>query len=111
MGLDPGYLLKSFLLYFFQRLVSSAMVYISSTIKTQMYQEFYCFGADWAVRTLLTISAIWGMSGSCHLDRALNVEIGVECLVCYCYFVFNCSQVLQFVAHLRHYKGALTQKR
>ena len=27
------------------------------------------------------------MSGSCHLDRASNVKIGVECQIsiCYCY--------------------------
>ena len=43
------------------------------------------------------------MSSSCHLDRASNVEIGVECQI----FVI----VLQFGAHSRYYKGALTQKR
>ena len=46
------------------------------------------------------------MSGSCHLNRASNVDIGVECQI-----FFNCGQVLQFGAHSRYYKGALTQKR
>ena len=46
------------------------------------------------------------MSGSCHLDRASNVEIGVECQI-----FFNSSQVLKFGAHSRCYKGTLTQKR
>ena len=51
------------------------------------------------------------MSGSCHLDRALNVEIGVECQIFVTVIFFNCSQVLQFGAHSRYYKGALTEKR
>ena len=51
------------------------------------------------------------MSGSCQLDRASNVEIGVECQIFVIVIVFNCSRVLQFGAHSRYYKGALTQKR
>ena len=51
------------------------------------------------------------MSGSCHLDRASNVEIGVECQIFVIVIFFNCSQVLQFGAHSRYYEGALTQKR
>ena len=51
------------------------------------------------------------MSGSCHLDRVLNVEIGVECQIFVIVILFNCSRVLQFGAHSRYYKGALTQKR
>ena len=51
------------------------------------------------------------MSGSCHLDRASNVEIGVECQIFVIVIFFNCSRVLQFGAHSRYYKGALTQKR
>ena len=51
------------------------------------------------------------MSGSCHLDRALNVEIGVECQIFVIVIFFNCGRVLQFGAHSRYYMGALTQKR
>ena len=51
------------------------------------------------------------MSGSCHLDRASNVEIGVECQIFVIVTFFNCSRVLQIGAHSRYYKGALTQKR
>ena len=51
------------------------------------------------------------MSGSCHLDRVSNVEIGVECQIFVIVIFFNCSRVLQFGAHSRYYKGALTQKR
>ncbi len=51
------------------------------------------------------------MSGSCHLDRASNVEIGVECQIFVNLIFFNCGRVLQFGAHSRYYKGALTQKR
>ena len=51
------------------------------------------------------------MSGSCHLDRASNVEIGVECQIFVIVIFFNCSRVLQLGAHLRYYKSALTQKR
>ena len=51
------------------------------------------------------------MSGSYHLNRALNVEIGVECQIFVFVIFFNCDRVLQFVAHSRCYKGALTQKR
>ena len=51
------------------------------------------------------------MSGSCHLDRASNVEIGVECQMFVIVIFFNCGQALQFGAHSRYYKGALTQKR
>ena len=51
------------------------------------------------------------MSGSCHLDRASNVKIGVECQIFVIVIFFNCSRVLQFGAHSRYYKGALTQKR
>ena len=48
------------------------------------------------------------MSGSCHLDRELNVEIGVECQTFVIVIFFNCGQVLQFGAHSRYYRGALT---
>ena len=51
------------------------------------------------------------MSGSCHLDRASNVEIGVECQIFVIVIFFNCGRVLQFGAHSRYYMGALTQKR
>ena len=51
------------------------------------------------------------MSGSCHLDRASNVEISVECQIFVIVIFFNCSRVLQFGVHSRYYKGALTQKR
>ena len=51
------------------------------------------------------------MSGSCHLDRAWNVEIGVECQIFLIVIFFNCLRVLQFGAHSRYCKGALTQKR
>ena len=39
-----------------------------------------------------------------------NVEIGVECQMFVIVF-FNVNRVLQFEAHSRYYKGALTQKR
>ena len=51
-------------------------------------------------------------SGSCHFDRVLNVEIGVECQIFVIDIFFNFGQVLQFGAHSRHFKGhkgALTQ--
>ena len=51
------------------------------------------------------------MSGSCHLDRALNVQIGVECQIFVIVIFFKCDQVLQFGANSRYYKGTLTQKR
>ena len=51
------------------------------------------------------------MSGSCHLDRASNVEIGVECQISVIVIFFTCGGVLQFGAHSRYYKGALSQKR
>jgi hypothetical protein len=35
------------------------------------------------------------MSGSCHLDRASNVEIGVECQIFVIVIFFNYDQVLQ----------------
>ena len=52
------------------------------------------------------------MSGSLHLSRALNLEIGVECQKIFVIVIFfNCGRVLQFGAHSKYYKGALTQKR
>ena len=51
------------------------------------------------------------MSGSCHLDRALNVEIGVEYQISVIVIFFTCGRVLLFGAHSRYYKRALTQKR
>ena len=51
------------------------------------------------------------MSGSCHLDRASNVEIGVECQTFVIAIFFNFGRILQFGTHSRHHKGALTQKR
>ena len=48
---------------------------------------------------------------SCHLDRASNVEIGVECQTFVIAIFFNFGRILQFGAHSRHHKGALTQKR
>ena len=50
------------------------------------------------------------MSSSCHLDRSLNVEICDKCQIFVIVIFFNCRRVLQFGAHSRHYKGALTQK-
>ena len=50
------------------------------------------------------------MSGSCHLDRASNVEIGVECQIFVIVIFLNCDQVLQFGAHSRYYEDALTQE-
>ena len=47
------------------------------------------------------------MSGSCHLDTALNVEIGIECQIFVIVISFNWGRVLQFGAHSRNYKGAL----
>ena len=51
------------------------------------------------------------MSVSCHFNRASNAEIGVECQMFVFVILFNCGRVLQFGAHSRYYKGALTQKR
>ena len=51
------------------------------------------------------------MFGSCHLDRASNVKIGVECQIFVIAIFFNCGLVLQFGALSRYQKGALTQKR
>ena len=51
------------------------------------------------------------MYGSCHLDKASNVKIGVECQIFVIVIFFNCGRVLQFGAHSRYYKGASTQKR
>ena len=51
------------------------------------------------------------MSGSCHLDRASNVKIGVECQIFVIVIFFNWGRVLQFGSHSRYYKGTLTQKR
>ena len=51
------------------------------------------------------------LSGLCHLDRASNVEIGVECQIFVIVIFFKCGRVLQFGAHSRYYKGASTQKR
>ena len=51
------------------------------------------------------------MSGSCHFDRASNVETGVECQIFVIVIFFNWGQVLQVGAHSMYYKGALTQKR
>ena len=49
------------------------------------------------------------MSNSCHLDRASNVKIDVECQIFSIVIFFNCSQVLQFGAHSRYYKGAFNE--
>ena len=51
------------------------------------------------------------MSGSCHLDRASNAKIGVECQIFVIVIFFNYCRVLQFGAHSSYHKGALTQKR
>ena len=50
-------------------------------------------------------------SGLCHLDRASNVEIGVDCQLFVIIIFFYCSRILQFRAHSRYYMGALSQKR
>ena len=39
------------------------------------------------------------MSDSCHFDRVLNVEIGVECQIFVIAIFFKRSRVLQFGAH------------
>ena len=47
------------------------------------------------------------MFGSCHLNRAWNVEIGVECQIFVIVIFFYCSRVLLFGAHSSLY----TQRR
>ena len=50
---------------------------------------------------------VWDyLSASCHLDRALNVEIGVECQIFVIVDFFKCGQELG--ADSRYYKGAST---
>ena len=49
------------------------------------------------------------MSGSCHLDRVENVEIGVECKIFVIVIFFNCSFTIW--GTFKVYKGALIQKR
>ena len=70
----------------------------------QVYPPKICFlfVKKWVV-TGKGKSVCFLMSGSCHLDRASNVKIGVIFL--------NCGWVLQFGAHSRYFKGAVTQKR
>ena len=51
------------------------------------------------------------MPGSCHFDRGVNVENGVECLMFVIVIFLNCGRVLQFGALLMYYKSALTPKR
>ena len=58
----------------------------------------------------LTVFVLSLMSGSCQLDRASNVEIGFECQIFVIVIFLNWGRVLQFGAHSRYYKGALTQK-
>ena len=43
------------------------------------------------------------MSGSCYLDRASNVKIGVECQIFVTVTLFKCGRALQFGAHLRYH--------
>jgi hypothetical protein len=62
-------------------------------------------------REIIIVDSSIFMSVSCHLNRASNVKIGVECQIFVIVIFFNCSQVLQFGAHSRYYKGASTQKR
>ena len=50
------------------------------------------------------------MSGSCHLDRASIVEIGVECQIFVIVIFFDCGRALHSGANSRYYEGALTQK-
>ena len=47
------------------------------------------------------------MSGSCHLDRALIVEIGVEYQIFVIVIYYNWGRVLQFVANSKYDKGCL----
>ena len=50
------------------------------------------------------------MSGSCHLDRASSVKIGVECQIFVIVNFFNCCQVLQLGTVSRYYKGCINSK-
>ena len=45
------------------------------------------------------------------MDKASNIEIGVECKIFVIFIIFNYGQVLQSEAHSRYYKHALTHKR
>ena len=51
------------------------------------------------------------MSGSCHLDRASNVKIGIEYQIFVIVIFFEYGWILQFGPNSRYYKVALTQKR
>ena len=52
------------------------------------------------------------MSNSCHLDRASNIEIGVECQI-FVIVIFLTASEFYKLGHIQgmYYKGALTQKR
>ena len=71
----------------------------------------FIFQEQWVNGVSFVKKSDWLMPGLCHLDRASNVKIGVECQIFVIVIFFNCSRVLQFQAHSRYYKGALIQKR
>ena len=62
------------------------------------------------LKNFLDLASFSLMSGSCHLDRASNVEIGVECQIFVIVIFFNCGRVLQFGAHSMYYKDAFYKR-
>ena len=41
------------------------------------------------------------MSGSCYLDKALNVEIGVECQIFVTVIFFDCGNYFYNLGHIQ----------
>ena len=87
-------------------------IYIVFLKKNLKSKKHFCPGVKYGKVFFSHMNANrWLMSCSCHLDKASNVEIGVECQIFVIVIFYKCGQVLQFGAHSRYYKGALTQKR
>ena len=80
---------------------------IQATLKNWSVDNV-CLLFDFCVKPSETLFV---MSGSCHLDSASNVEIGIECQIFVIVIFFNLHQVLKLWPHSRCYKGTLNQKR
>ena len=59
------------------------------SIKSRPYAFLPAFSGTTTYDEPMKISTL--MSGSCHLDRTSNVEIGVECQIFVIVIFFNCD--------------------
>ena len=86
-------------------------MYVVFAQVSTFFREKYCWWKNEVLKVVVLDFLSYFYKENFSGNSKLNVEIGVEYQTFVIVIFFKCSQVLQFGAYSRNYKGALTQKR